>query len=167
MWQFRTWAIIVLPPMAVVRRICCLPGTACCATGLISMNHYHATTDWYERRAALVSAGPGSFATFVQSVATWSRLRSPCFPSPDSFFALCFHFTGGLLYGEGCVCFIWTHRWPGWPQIMLKEEWEDRINLHHGRGEYLLRSFKAFANRGDPSRTFKMSHPGLVHLHNL
>lgn len=87
---------------------------------------------------------------------SWQRLCS-----------VCFHFTGGLPYSRSCVCFIWTHRWPRWPQIMLKEERETRINLHHGRGKHLLRSVKASANRGDPSRAFKMSHPSLIHLHNL
>lgn len=77
-----------------------------CTTGFISMNHYCATAERYKRRAVLVSVSPGFFATFVQSDATSNRLCALCFLNPDSFFALCFHFTGGLPYGRGCVCFI-------------------------------------------------------------
>lgn len=72
-----------------------------------------------------------------------------------------------LPYSRGCVCFIWTHCWPCWPQIMLKQDREGGINLRREKGKYLLGSVKAFPNRGDPSRAFKMSHPSLVHLHNL
>lgn len=110
----------------------------------------------------MVSVSPGFLCTFVQPDATQNQLCALCFLNPDSAFALCLHFTGGLPYSGECVCFIWTHHWPSWPQIMLKEEWESRINLHHSRRKYLLRSVKAFANRGDPSRAFKMPHLSVV-----
>lgn len=48
------------------------------------------------RRADSVSVCHGFFATFCQSDATQNQLCALLFLNPDSVFALCFSFTGGL-----------------------------------------------------------------------
>lgn len=107
---------------------------------------------------------PRLLCAFVQPDATQNRLCARRLLLPRLLPP--FHWLAPPCGGER-VCFIWTCHWPSWPQIMLEEKWGSGVNLHHGSGKYLLRSVRAFANRGDPSRAFKMSHPCLVHLHNL
>lgn len=108
--------------------------------GFISMNHYCETSQ--QSRPGF--SKPRFLCPFVQPDTTLNQLCALCFP-----------FTGGLSCSSGCVCFIWTQPRP-WPsQINSKEKWARRINLQGSRGKYLLRSFKAFANKGDLSSTFK------------
>lgn len=138
--------------------------TSCCTSVFISMNCKQRLNQMGWDVLVSVSSVLSHLLALMQHINHFCGLL---FPNHDSFFTTGIHFTGGLPFIWGYVCFIWTHHRPFWLQIMLREEVQDRINCYRGRGKYLLRSVKAFANRGDPSRAFKMSHPCLVHLHNL
>lgn len=141
----------------------------CCSKCSISGSLDSVGQEWlHEKQSRLGFSKPRFLCAFVLPDATQNQLCAPCFPSPDSAFALCLHFTGGPSCSGRCVCFIWTHPLtPADHKLPRRRKWESWINLLLSRGKYLLRPLKAFANKGDPSTAFKMSLAGFVHLHNL
>lgn len=149
---------------------------ACSTTCFIFMYHYcggSPETQLWRLRNNRVIQTKGSlgfsrcwFPHHISSL--WCNNESvmcSCFPNPDSFCASISQVSSPtarvvfVLYEPTADPADHKSCWMGSESVEL--------NLHHKRGKYLLRSIKALANRGDPSRAFKMSHLSLFHLHNL